>query len=152
MGNKDLRMALAMMAVFAVLFGLSFTFQKSGVLTTHTTAAFFPRLVLLVAMFLNLIIIVQSLRKGSEAAAAKTRDAAATRRVVLSMIWAIFFGFGVSYLGTLVSMALFIGGTMLIWGFRNWKVIIANSLISPAVVYLIFKKVLLVQLPAGILL
>ena len=152
MGNKDLRMAIMMMVIFIVLFGLSFTFQKSGVLTTHTTAAFFPRVVLLVAMFLTLIIIVQNLRKGEPAAAAKTKDAAATRRVVLSMIWSILFGFGVSYLGTLVSMALFIGGIMLIWGFRNWRVIAANSLITPVVVYLIFKKVLLVQLPAGILL
>ena len=152
MGNKDLRMAIMMMVIFIVLFGLSFTFQKSGVLTTHTTAAFFPRVVLLVAMFLTLIIILQSLRKGEETAATKTKDAAATRRVVLSMIWSILFGFGVSYLGTLVSMALFIGGIMLIWGFRNWRVIAANSLITPVVVYLIFKKVLLVQLPAGILL
>ncbi|MCG6931366.1 MAG: tripartite tricarboxylate transporter TctB family protein [Desulfofustis sp.] len=152
MGNKDLRMAIMMMVIFIVLFGLSFTFQKSGVLTTHTTAAFFPRVVLSVAMFLTLIIILQNLRKGAEAAAKHSKDAAATRRVVLSMIWSILFGFGVSFLGTLVSMGLYIGGIMLIWGFRNWRVIAANSLITPVVVYLIFKKVLLVQLPAGILL
>jgi hypothetical protein len=68
------------------------------------------------------------------------------------MACAIAFGFGVAYLGTLVSMALFIIGIMLIWGHRDLKVIVLNAAIAPIVVYLIFKKVLLVQLPAGILL
>ncbi len=151
MGNKDLPMAVIMMVIFIILFGLSFTFQSSGVLTTHTTAGFFPRVVLVVAMFLDLILIVQTLRHGPDHEEDKKIDGEAIRRVTLSMACAIAFGFGVSYLGTLVSMALFIVGIMLVWGSRNGWVIVLNAVISPVIVYLIFKKLLLVQLPAGIL-
>ena len=151
MGNKDLPMAIVMMVIFIVLFGLSFTFQSSGVLLTHTTAAFFPRVVLVVAMFLNLILIIQTIRNGPGRKKEKTADGEATRRVGLSMACSIAFGFGVVYLGTLVSMALYIVAIMLVWGCRNKSVILLNALIAPIIVYLIFKKVLLVQLPAGIL-
>ncbi len=152
MGNKDLPMAVTMMIIFIVLFGLSFTFQSSGVLVTHTTAAFFPRVVLAVAMFLNLILIIQTLLKGPDGGAKKGIEPEAAKRVALSMVCTIAFGFGTAYLGTLVSMALFIVGIMLVWGNRNFKVIFLNALIAPIIVYLIFNKVLLVQLPAGILL
>lgn len=151
MGNRDLPMATIMMVIFIVLFGLSFTFQSSGVLTTHTTAGFFPRVVLVVAMFLNLILIIQTIRNGPDSDKEKKSDPEATRRVTLSIACSIVFGFGVVYLGTLVSMALFIIAIMLVWGSRNMKVILLNAVIAPTIVFLIFKKVLLVQLPAGIL-
>jgi len=151
MGNRDLPMAVIMLVIFIVLFGLSFTFQSSGVLSTHTTAAFFPRVVLSVAIFLDLVLIIQTLRNGSGEKEQKVFDRAAASRVRLSMAWSIVFGLGVMYLGTLVSMSLFIIGIMFIWGCRNWRTIILNALISPILVYLIFKKLLLVQLPAGIL-
>ena len=151
MGNKDLPMAVVMLVIFIILFALSFTFQSSGVLLTHTTAAFFPRVVLVVAMFLNLILLIQTIRNGPDGQEEKLADGEATRRVGLSMACSIAFGFGVVYLGTLVSMALFIGAIMLVWGCRNMNVILLNTLIAPIIVYLVFKKVLLVQLPAGIL-
>jgi len=148
--NKDLRMGIVMMVIFIVLYGISFTFQSSGVMTTHTTAAFFPRVVLLVAMFLTLIIIIQSIRKGPDKVA-KKMDPAAFRRVVGSMVCAICFGLGASFLGTLVSISLFIIAIMLVWGVRSKRAIIINALVTPILIYLVFNQVLLVQLPSGIL-
>ena len=150
MKNKDLRMAIVMMVIFVVLYGISFTFQSSGVVLTHTTAAFFPRVVLIVAMFFALILIIQSIRKGPDSAK-KKMDPAAFRRVLLSMAAAVGFGFGASYLGTLVSSALFIVAVMLVWGVRSKPAIILNATLTPILVYLVFTKLLLVQLPAGIL-
>lgn len=143
-------MALVLMVLFIVLFGMSFTFQSSGVVTTHTTAAFFPRVVLLVAMFLTVIMMIQSVRKGPDKVVAKM-DKGAFNRVVLTMACSVGFGLGAVYLGTLVSITLFIVATMLVWGVKSKRAIILTAILTPILIYLVFNQVLLVQLPAGIL-
>ncbi len=115
MNNKDLRIAIILMVIFIVLFGISFTFQSSGAVASHTTASFFPRLVLLFAMLLTVIMIIQSIRKGPDKVA-KKMDSVVFRRVALTMLSAFGFGFGCVFLGTLVSISLFIVATMLAWG------------------------------------
>jgi hypothetical protein len=117
---------------------------------THTTAAFFPRVVLLVAMFLTLIMIVQSIRNGPDKAEEKM-EKAAFKRVVMSMVCAVGLGIGTVYLGTLVSIALFIVAIMLVWGVRSTRAIFLTAALTPVLIYLIFNKILLVQLPSGIL-
>lgn len=151
MGTKDLPMAIALLIIFIVLYVISFTFQSSGVLSSHTTASFFPRVVLAMAIFLTLILIVQSIWGKSGKTASKKIDGTASRRITLSMVSAIAFGFGVSYLGTLVSISLFIAAIMLSWGIRKKYTIFFNALLTPIAIYLIFTKILLVQLPKGIL-
>lgn len=151
MKNKDLRMSIVMMVLWVILFGLSFTFQSSDAVKSHTTAAFFPRVVLLVAMFFTAIMMYQSWRNGPDDSGPKETDPETVKRVILSMVMGIAFGFGVPYLGTLVSISLFIVGIMLVWGVRKKMTIVLNALITPVLIHLIFTKILWVQLPSGIL-
>ncbi len=151
MTNKDLRLGIILMVIFAILFGISFTFRSSAAMTTHTTAAFFPRVVLILLMFLTLLLIITSIVKGSATKNKKKMDRETLLRVLGTMGACIFLGLGVSYLGTLVSIALFIVMVMLVWGVRNKLVILANAIISPILIYLIFTRILWVQLPSGIL-
>ncbi len=67
------------------------------------------------------------------------------------MASAVGFGLGTAYLGTLVSIALFIVAIMLAWGVRSKRAIILTAALTPVFIYLIFQKILLVQLPSGIL-
>ena len=143
-------MAIILMAIFIVLYIISFSFQSSGAVASHTTASFFPRVVLLVAIFLTAIMIIQSIRKGPDKIV-KKMDAKTLRRVALTMICAFGFGLGCVYLGTLVSIALFIVATMLAWGVRSARAIILTALLTPVFIHIVFNKVLLVQLPSGIL-
>lgn len=143
-------MAIILLVIFIVLFGISFTFQSSGAVETHTTASFFPRLVLLVAMTLTVIMIFQSIRKGPDKVS-KKMDREVFNRVALTMVCAFGFGIGCVYLGTLVSMALFIIATMLSWGVRSKRAIFLTAILTPVLIYIVFNQVLLVQLPAGIL-
>ena len=143
-------MAIVMMVIFIILYAISFSFQSSGVVTSHTTAAFFPRVVLLVAMFLTLIMIIQSILQGPDKAI-KKMDKAVFRRVVLTMACAAGLGLGSVYLGSLVSIALFIVATMLAWGVTSKRAIILTAILTPILIYLVFNQILLVQLPSGIL-
>ena len=151
MTNRDLRLGIILMVIFAILFGISFTFQSSEAMSTHTTAAFFPQIVLILLMFLTLLLIITSYVKGSATKNKKKMDRETLLRVLGTMGACILLGLGTSYLGSLVSIALFIVIVMLIWGVRNKLVILANAVITPIMVYLIFTKVLYVQLPSGIL-
>jgi hypothetical protein len=149
--NRDLRLAIVLMVIFAILFGISFTFQSSDAMTTHTTAAFFPRVVLILLMFLTLLLIIVSIVKGSATPVNKKMERNTLIRVLGSMVACILLGLGASYLGTLVSIALFIIAVMLIWGVRNKLAILLNAIITPILIHLVFTKILWVQLPSGIL-
>jgi len=144
-------LGIILMVIFAILFGISFTFQSSEAMSTHTTAAFFPRVVLTLLMFLTLLFIITSVVKGSATKNKEKMDRETLLRVTGTMGATIFLGLGASYLGTLVSIAFFIVMVMFVWGVRNKLVILANAVITPILVYLIFTKILYVQLPSGIL-
>ena len=120
-------------------------------MSTHTTAAFFPQVVLILLMFLTLLLIITSIVKGSATKNNKKMDRETLLRVLGTMGACILLGLGASYLGTLVSVALFIVMVMLVWGVRKKLVILANAIITPILIYLIFTKILYVQLPSGIL-
>lgn len=143
-------MSIVMMVIFVILFALSFTFKSSDVVKSHTTASFFPQVVLTIAMFFTAILIYQSVKNGPDDAE-EEGDGDESRRVILSMVVSIAFGLGVSYIGTLVSIALFIVGIMLVWGVRNPVTILLTAVLTPALIYGVFTKILLVQLPGGIL-
>ena len=120
-------------------------------MTTHTTAAFFPRVVLIVAMILTLLMMISNKRKGVKDEKTTKMDADALKRVLVSMGLAVFFGFGVSYIGSLVTIALFVIGIMTAWGVKNKLTILLNAVITPILIYLIFTMILEVQLPSGFL-
>jgi len=151
MTNRDLRLGIILMVIFAILYGISFTFQSSEAMSTHTTAAFFPQVVLILLMFLTLLLIITSIVKGSATKNKEKMDRETLLRVLGTMGACILLGIGASYLGTLVSIALFIVMVMLVWGVRNKLVILVNAIITPILIYLIFTKILYVQLPSGIL-
>lgn len=151
MKNKDIRLGIVLMTIFVILFLITFTFQTSSAMGTHTTAAFFPRVVLIVLMILTALLIIQKFFKERGAFSSEKMDRDKARRVLSSMVLAILFVLGASYLGSLVSIALFVIAIMWTWGVRNKLVILLNAILTPCFIYLVFTEVLTVQLPSGIL-
>jgi hypothetical protein len=74
MPNKDLRVGLGLLVIFLVLFGISFTIPQSAVLKTHTSPAFFPRTVLIVAIGLTLLLIIKALLQGKPLSTSKVLE------------------------------------------------------------------------------
>jgi hypothetical protein len=150
MKKNDLRLSMVLLAIFITLYALSYTFQASVVVETHTTAAFFPRVVLVFLMFMTLLLIIRSVVRGKTVAEEKM-DRAQLKRVLATMGLSVLLLLGALFLGTFVSLALFIVATMLTWGVRNKMTIFLNAVLTPVLIYLIFTKVLMVQFPSGIL-
>ncbi len=151
MKNRDLRLGIVLMVIFLVLFGITFTFRSSHAVSTHTTAAFFPRVVLVVLMILDALLIMSSWRKGTDSENDEKMDPGKKKRVMASMGLGILFALGAPYIGTLVCIGLFIIAVMVTWGVKNKMSIILNAVLTPVFIYLVFTKILLVQLPSGVL-
>jgi putative tricarboxylic transport membrane protein len=151
MPNKDLRVGLGLLVIFLILFGISFTFPQSAVMKTHTSPAFFPRTVLIVAIGLTLLLIVKALLQGKPLSPNKVLEGQQKFRVLGTFGLAAFFPVGAVYLGTFVSMFVLIVILMRVWGVKNWMTILLNAALTPLLIYLIFTKLLMVQFPSGAL-
>jgi hypothetical protein len=151
MPNKDLRVGLGLLVIFLVLFGISFTIPQSAVLKTHTSPAFFPRTVLIVAIGLTLLLIVKALLQKKAPLRDKVLEGQQKVRVLGTFGLAAFFPVGAIYLGTFVSMFIMIVVLMTLWGVKNKMAILLNAALTPVVIYLIFTELLMVQFPSGVL-
>jgi putative tricarboxylic transport membrane protein len=151
MPNKDLRVGLGLLVIFLILFGISFTIPQSAVLKTHTSPAFFPRTVLIVAIGLTLLLIVKALLQGKPLTRGKALERQQKVRVLGTFGLAAFFPVGAIYLGTFVSMFILIVVLMTLWGVKNKMAILLNAALTPVLIYLIFTELLMVQFPSGVL-
>ena len=142
---------MVLLIMFLILFGISFTFQESLMSETHTSAAFFPRIVLLVAMGLTSILIVKNIFRKELPSSKKGLERDQKVRVLGSMGMAMLFGFSAVFIGTFISLFLLMIAIMALWGVRNKAAILLNAVLTPLFVYVIFTKILLVQFPSGFL-
>ncbi len=149
--NKDLRIGLVLLIIFLILFGISFTLPVSAMAETHTSPAFFPRIVLILAMGLTLILIIKNIFKKENSSSIKGLERDQKLRVLGSMGLAVIFGFSAVFIGTFVSIFLLIIAIMVIWGVRNKLIILLNAIFIPIFVYMVFTKILFVQFPSGFL-
>lgn len=150
MRNRDIRTGVVLMIIFLVLYGVSFTFPKSTM--THTSAAFFPRIVLIVGMGLTCILIIRNLLQEKTSSSNKRIERGQKLRVIGSMGMAVLLlGFGSVFIGTFVSIFVLIVAIMVLWGVRNKITILLTATLTPILVYVIFTKILLVQFPSGFL-
>jgi hypothetical protein len=150
MFNKDVRVGLLLLLILVGLYGISYTFEGSALTTLQTGPEFFPRIVLLLAMGLSLLLVATNIGRKKKPIKEDPLSANAKKRVFGSMLIAILFGFSAVYIGTYVSIFLLTVGIMALWGVRNKLTIFLNAGLTTAGVYLVFTKVLLVQFPHGI--
>ena len=149
--KKDLRIGLALLIIFLILFGISFTLPVSTMAKTHTSPAFFPRIVLIIAIGLTCILIIKNILIKDISSDNKVLIWEQKLRILGSMGLAVLFGFGAVFIGTYVSIFLLIIAIMVMWGVRNKVAILLNAILTPIFIYLIFTKILLVQFPSGLL-
>jgi len=149
--NKDIRLCLVLLTIFLILFGISFTLPVSAMAETHTSAAFFPQIVLIIAIILSCILIIKSIFAGKTSSNNKGLERDQKIRVLGSMGLSMLFALGIVFIGTFVSIFLLIVAIMLMWGVRNKLVILLNALLTPIIIYYVFTKILLVPFPSGFL-
>ena len=150
--RTDLTLAVVILAVCGVLYYLTTLFEKvPDLMSQSIPPEWFPRLLIWVIAILTVIIPFEHLmhKKGKEHL---DEDRSAKIKPISIYSALLLCGIVVSmpWLGTVLTLVMVCALLPLLWGERRVKVIVPFAIIFPALVTLLFTKVLGVYFEPGI--
>lgn len=111
----------------------------------------FPMIVAGMAILLGIGIIVESRGKDEKQAKAESGGGRSTLRktldVVLVIVLAILYDIALPYAGFIPSTAVFLAAMVLFLGERKWYIFVPVAVLTPLILYAIFRLGLNVRLP-----
>jgi len=144
MKHQDSLIGVCLIAFCAFVFWLTTGFDEvPPMLSQNVPPTFFPRLVLVVISLLSLVLVVQGLKKKTDA-----KETIEPAVFVTAAIIAVA-GLLLSYAGALLTLSLVAIVLPLAWGERRLHLIGTLAVCLPAAVYLIFSVALGIRFPAG---
>ena len=123
----------------AIFLVSSFTIKDSG-------SRSFPQVVCVLAIILATGFLISSMRGHQN----DKMDFSGTGRAMIMAAILLVYMIGCSFLGFYVATLIYLPVAMIYLGQRNKIVIVAISIGLPVFVYLVFQKVLTMQIPLGI--
>jgi hypothetical protein len=139
--------------VTCFLFYVASTFPQSR-MTDQVGPALWPKIILLMIIMLSMTLLIQFViyyLKGKKETPKEDFPAEKEgfRMLVLTVILSLLYGFGVSYVGFLLSILVFQTLFLLILKVRKIPVLVLYPLCLTIVIYAIFIKILYIPLPRG---
>lgn len=111
----------------------------------------FPMIVAGMAILLGIGIIVESRGKDEKQAKAESEGGRSTLRktldVVLVIVLAVLYDIALRYAGFIPSTAVFLAAMVLFLGERKWYIFVPVAVLTPLILYAIFRLGLNVRLP-----
>lgn len=111
----------------------------------------FPMIVAGMAILLGIGIIVENRGKDEKQAKAESEGGRSTLRktldVVLVIVLAILYDIALPYAGFIPSTAVFLAAMVLFLGERKWYIFVPVTVLTPLILYAIFRVGLNVRLP-----
>jgi len=149
--NSKLKIIIILYILIAVfLFIATFWISTLSAGKTQLSPRFFPQVILLCIIFLNIIWLYQVI-KDPEADVVfkkilKEKKIRLTKTIIISLIFGILF----NWLGAIPAILLCVLGFLWAWNIRKPLILILFPVGISLGVYLIFSKFLSVRLPMGI--
>jgi len=147
-GRKEIFFGLFLMALSVLFYGLTYQFPRQ---TLAFSPKIFPRFVSACLFVVAAVMVGQgiaALRRGSPAGPPRPpADRAFLIRFSLGLLMGYAYTRLLTLTGYLVLTPPFIAGVMLVFKEKRWLRIVATSIITPIVLYLLFRKVFKVPLP-----
>jgi CDP-diglyceride synthetase len=141
----DLFLGILSVALLVVIFALSASFPKPH--EGQLGAAIFPRIIALLLAIVGIYISYQAIRRKSSAKV----DINSTEKVFLSFLILLLYGLFLKKVGFVILTPVFIAVLLVLMKFSNIMINILTSILTTAGIYIIFKILLSVPLPEGIL-
>lgn len=141
----SLAVTLAFLALAAVL--LIESFRDDYHLSRASAAmgpAFFPRIVLALILGLGSLVIIDTIRKGKEAA-----DTSGFWRVIGLVVLTTVYGIAMDWIGFVFASIPYVIATAALLGYRRWEWIVPVAIAYAFAIWFLFQKVLLIILPAS---
>lgn len=141
----DLFLGILSIVLLTIVFVLSASFPKPH--EAQLGAAVFPRIVALVLAVVGVYILVRAMGKKSDAAV----DINNAQKVLLTFFILLLYGLFLKKVGFVILTPVFIAALLFLMKFSNVVTNLLTSILTTAGIYIIFKVLLSVPLPEGIL-
>lgn len=151
--RTDLVLSLILLAVCGALYFVTSTFDEvSPLFAQDVPPERFPRMLLWIIGGLALVLpFEQALRGSSGAVLDKARSERIHASVPVTAGFLILAVFAIQLIGTFLVLVGVCLGLPLLWGERQWKIIVPFVLLFPTAVMLLFGYVLGVYFEPGVL-
>ena len=152
MGRREIVIGVFLMILSVVFCALTYQFPKQ---TLAFSPKVFPRFVSVCLFFISSVLVIKGItavRRGSREKAPKlTTDEASDKSFLIRLFLGILIGYGYTRLlpvtGYVVATPPFIAGIMLVFDERRWLKIVATSIITTSLLYILFRIIFKVPLP-----
>lgn len=141
----DLFLGILSIVLLVIVFVLSASFPEPH--EAQLGAAVFPRIIALVLAVVGVYILVRAMGKKSNAAV----DINNAQKVFLTFFILLLYGLFLKKVGFVILTPVFIAALLFLMKFSNVVTNLLTSILTTAGIYLIFKVLLSVPLPEGIL-
>jgi len=147
MGIADVWVGLGMLIFSASAYWLTGDFPEGDCLAMGLGPAFFPRIILTVMFILSVVVMVRGVltKKSPSEFNLKTSELLTP---VLLLVMTGFFVLVMKFFGFFLSVPFFLIGAMMFWKV-SWQKSAAIGIGLSALLFLFFKIILRIPLPAG---
>lgn len=151
MRNSTLKFAIILYILIAIfLFITTFWIPVLDIYRNKFGPSFFPQVILLAIIFLNIIWLYQVIKQPETNIPYNKVSKEIKIRFVKTIIISLLFGILFSWIGGIAAIFLFVLSFFWVWNIRKPAILILFPIIISLGVYLIFYKFLSVRLPKGI--
>lgn len=152
MGKKEIIIGVFLMTLSVVFYTLSFQFPKQ---TLAFSPKIFPRFVSVCLFIVSAALVLQGITSVRRLSREKTPDLIAEKTLNKVFLIRLFLGVLIGYAytrflsitGYIVATPFFIAGIMLVFNEKRWLKIVATSVVTTSLLYILFRIVFRVPLP-----
>jgi len=148
MGKKEILLSIIFMMISMTIYILTYQFPQQ---TVTLSPKVFPQFVSACLFILSIALLIQGIagvKKDSEQKKVKlTLNKIFIIKLLLMIILSFFYTRILSLTGYIIATPPFIAGAMLLFNEKRWIWIIAVSIVTTALLYILFRIVFKVPLP-----
>lgn len=148
MGKKDILLSIIFMMISMTIYILTYQFPQQ---TVAPSPKVFPQFVSICLFILSVALLIQGIagvKKNPEQRKVKlTLNKIFIIRLLLMIILSFFYTRILPLAGYIVTTPLFLAGAMLLFNEKRWFRVMAVSIVTTALLYILFRIVFRVPLP-----
>ncbi|MFB0507387.1 MAG: tripartite tricarboxylate transporter TctB family protein [Thermodesulfobacteriota bacterium] len=148
MGKTEITIGVCLMILSIVFYALTYQFPPQ---TLAFSPKIFPRFVSACLFIISAVMVIQGIRAVRKSSREKNPELTTDWAFLIRLFLGILIGYGYTRLlpltGYVVATPPFIAGIMLVFNEKRWFKIVATSIITTSMLYILFRIVFRVPLP-----
>lgn len=148
MGKKEIFLSIVFIVISITIYILTYQFPHQ---TVALSPKVYPRFISACLLILSVVLLIQGItgvKKNSEQKKTKPiLNKIFILRLLLMILLAFFYTRILSLTGYIIATPPFVAGAMLLFNEKRWIWIIAVSIITTALLYVLFRMIFRVPLP-----